>query len=58
MCWLAMSAMVSVTVEKMGGEFFHPIGRTRGKATSCSSPGLVGKATPSLGMSSMLRLTR
>jgi hypothetical protein len=32
--WFATSAMVSVTAEKIGGEFFHPMGRVRGMATS------------------------
>ena len=35
---LAMSAIVSVAVEKMGGMLDHPIGNTSGNATSGSSP--------------------
>ena len=50
--------MVSVPVEKTGGLFFHPIGATSGMATSGSWSGLVGKASPNLGTSSGLRLTR
>eukprot|EP00985_Skeletonema_marinoi_P033057 scaffold40340_cov329-Skeletonema_marinoi.AAC.1 len=56
--WLVRSAMVSVAVTNIGGLFFHPIGRTNGNATSSSSPGLVGNATPNFGMSSTLRLMR
>ena len=48
---LARSAMVLVAVEKMGGLFVQPIGRTNGNATSGGSPGSVGKTTPSFGMS-------
>lgn len=33
---LAMSVAVSVRVQKYGGLSVHPIGRTRGKATSFS----------------------
>jgi len=55
---LAKSAIVSVTVEKMGGLLDHPIGNTSGNATSGFSPGNVGNTTPSLGMSSMLRAIR
>jgi hypothetical protein len=47
---LAMSAMVSVPVQKIGGLFFHPIGKTSGKAIRGSLPGRVGKMTPNLGM--------
>jgi hypothetical protein len=50
---LARSAMVSVAVEKMGELFFHPIGRTSGKAMSGSLLGGVGNATPNFGMSSI-----
>ena len=46
MRWLAKSVMVSVAVEKMGGLFVHPIGRTSGNAMSGSAPGGLGKATP------------
>jgi hypothetical protein len=55
---LEMSAMVSVPVQKIGGLFFHPIGRTSGKAIGGSSPGRVGKITPNLGMSSTFSPTR
>ena len=48
--WLARSATVSVTAQKAGGESTHPIGRERGRATSCSSFGYLGKATASLRM--------
>ena len=51
MMLFARSAAVSVAAVKMGGEFVHPIGRTRGRATSGGAPGLVGKTTPNLGMS-------
>lgn len=36
---LARSAMVSVAVENIVGPFFHPMGRTNGRATSFGSPG-------------------
>ena len=49
--------MVFVAAEKIVGLFFHLIGSTNGKARSFGSPGLDKKATPSLGMSLMLRLT-
>ena len=55
---LAMSVMVSVPVQKIGGLFFHPIGRTSGKAISGSLPGRVGKMTPNLGMSSTFSPTQ
>ena len=48
---LVRSAMVSVAVEKIGGLFVQPMGRTNGNATSGGSPGSVGKTTPSFGMS-------
>jgi hypothetical protein len=54
---LAKSADVSVAALKKGGEFFHPIGSTSGSATRGSWPGLVGKTTPSFGMSPGARLT-
>ena len=54
---LAMSAM-AVPVKNIGGLFFHPIGRTIGKAISGSSPGRVGKMTPNLGMWSTFSPTR
>ncbi len=43
---LARLAMVSVAVEKIGGLFFHPIGRTSGNATSGSSCRADGNTTP------------
>ena len=49
---LAMSALVSVAAQNAGGEFTHPMGRTKGKAKRGSSPSLTGKTTPSFGMSS------
>ena len=49
----AKSAAVSVAAEKIGGEFFHPIGRTNGNATSLGWFGRDGNATPSLGISSI-----
>ena len=54
---LARSAIVSVAVQKAGGEFFQPIRRTKGNATRFSAVA-DGKVTPSLGMSSMLRHRR
>ena len=55
---LVKSAMVSVAVEKTGGLFFQPIGKTKGNAIRGSSPGAVGNATPSLGISSTLSAIR
>ena len=54
--WFAKSAAVSVAALKKAGEFFHPIGRTRGRATNGSCPGLEGKTRPSLGISLALTL--
>ena len=54
----AKSAAVSVAALKNGGEFFHPIGSTSGRATRGSLPSLLGKTTPSLGMSPGARFTR
>ena len=51
MLQFAMSAAVSVAAEKMGGEFFHPIGRTSRSTTNGFEPSLTGKTTPSRGMS-------
>ena len=48
---LAKSAAVSVAAEKNGGEFFHPIGNTRGIATNGGWPRLDGKTTPNFGQS-------
>ena len=56
MALLARSAAILVAAQKMGGEFVHPMGKTRGKATKGSCPSLTGKTTPSLGMSSTARL--
>jgi len=50
--WFALSATVSVAVEKAGGEFFHPMGRVNGNATRGLSPGGVGKVTANLAMPS------
>ena len=55
---LAKSAAVPVVVLKNGGEFFHHIGSTSGRATRGSLPGLLGNTTPNLGMSPGARLTR
>ena len=55
---LAMSAMVSVPVQKVGGLFFYPINRTSGNAIRGSLPGRVGKMTPNLDISSTLRPIR
>jgi hypothetical protein len=48
--WLAISAMVSVATQKYGGLSTHPMGRTRGNATSGVPSGAGGKATPRAGM--------
>ena len=58
MAVFARSAAVSVAAQKMGGEFAHPMGSTRGKATSGSSPSRTGKTTPSFGISSTARSIR
>ena len=51
--------MVLVAAENVGGLFFQPMGKTKGDdTTKWGSPGLMGKATPSLGMLLMLRLTQ
>ena len=47
---LARSALVSVSARKAGGEFTHPIGSTKGKATSGSLLSFVGNMTPNFGM--------
>lgn len=52
-----MSADILVAEQKTSGEFFQPIGRTKGSAISGSSPpSLVEKATPNFGMPSMAKL--
>ena len=55
MAALVLSATVSVIVVNMGGEYFHPIGRTSGRATSWSSGSLDsdtwGNNKPNLGTS-------
>eukprot|EP00980_Cylindrotheca_fusiformis_P012537 scaffold3079_cov119-Cylindrotheca_fusiformis.AAC.13 len=57
-CWLAMSAIVSVTAQKAGGDSVQPMGKAKGKAISGGSPSPDGMATPSLGMSSSRSHTR
>ena len=47
----ARSTTVSVTIENMGGEVFHPIGRVSGISTISSSSYSYGKTSPSLGSS-------
>jgi len=42
---LAMSAIVLVTAQKIGGELIHPMGKPRGIPTSGGSPGTVGNNT-------------
>ena len=54
----ARLAAVSVALQNMGGELAHPMGSTRGKATSGSSPSWTGKTTPSFGISSTARSMR
>ena len=44
------SATVSVAVQKIGGNFSHPIGRVRGIATNSSSYSSKGMTSPSLGV--------
>ena len=51
------STMVSVVLQKYGGLSVHPMGKVSGNATRVSSPGPTGKATPSIGMSSVVRRT-
>jgi len=42
---LAMSAIVSVMAQKIGGELIHPMGKPRGIPTSGGLPGTVGNNT-------------
>jgi hypothetical protein len=46
---LAKSATVSIADVNTGGDYFHPMGRTRGSATKGSSPASAGEITPILG---------
>jgi hypothetical protein len=45
------SVMVVVAEVKMGGDSFHPIGKTNGKLISWSSPSSGGNMMPNFGMS-------
>ena len=45
----AKSSTVSVAVQNMGGEFFHPKGRVSGITTNLSSSNFEGNIRPSLG---------
>jgi hypothetical protein len=47
---LVRSATVSVAAQKYGGDSVHPMGRTRGKASSHSFPTRVGIEQVSFGM--------
>ena len=42
---LVMSAIVSVTAEKAGGDSVHPMGKTVGTATNFGSVGRLGNGT-------------
>ena len=58
MTLFVMPAIVSVAVQKAGPEFFHPIGRTEGKAMSGLSCCSGGKASVSLGISLITKFNR
>jgi hypothetical protein len=43
--------MVSVTAQKAGGDWVHPMGKANGRAIKSGSPGIDGMVTASVGMS-------
>jgi len=51
---LARSQMVSVRLQKRGGEFTHPMVSTRGMATSGGNPQHLGRTTAREGLVNML----
>jgi hypothetical protein len=46
-----MSAMVSVTAQKAGGDWVHPMGKAKGSAINSGSLGMEGMTTANVGMS-------
>lgn len=61
-CWrsriLVQSVIVSVMAQNNGGLSTHPMGRTKGNATSAGSCGRFGKATPSVGKAAVDKAIR